>query len=428
MLRLFKPLFKYLIYVISIVAVITVGLAVYLVWYQPPFYFPRPTGQYAIGIKAYHWIDTKRKEPLHDDPAHPYRELMVNIWYPAQGELPEKPKTPYAQYLADYYRKRQIFVWLLSGFSRPIYSYAQPNARLTADTKQFPCTIFSHNYQGTCDSNTAQCEELASHGYVVIGISHPYAYCIIPYPDGRIADGIVSYNERVAKNIAFIEVKKHFDQEIEIWVSDVSFALDQLERLANDKNSLFFQRIDQEHIGIFGHSFGGGTAAKVCQSDPRVKIGISMDGCFFGSEIKEPFSKPFMFMHSEVTLKKNEKTMTQEEEIFKSVWLPNIEQRAKSLNNNIYTLVVKDAGHMFFSDSALLKQASLFSYFIDELKDVRIGSEVGLLDGFRATKIVNDYLVNFFDKYLKSKPSELLDSKKKRYKEIDAKQWTNIGD
>ncbi len=410
---------KYLLYAVSTAAVIVTSFVIYLIWVQPPFYFSRPTGQYSVGVKTYHWVDTKRRETLHNDPAHPNRELLVKIWYPAQSKLSQKPITPYAPYLVDYYKKNQKVVWILSGLSRPIYTYAKLNASLTAEARQFPVIIFSHNYQGTCDSNTAQCEELASHGYVVVGISHPYAYSIIQYSDGRIVNGIDAYKERTPKDAAFIEVKKHFDQEIEIWISDVRFILDQLELLANDKSSLFFQRIDLEHIGMFGHSFGGGAAAKICQSDPRVKIGISIDGCFFGLEITELFSKPFMFMHSEITVKKNEKPTTQEEKLSKSMWLPDIEQRAKSFNNDIYIFIVKNAGHMFFSDSALLKQASLFSYFIDEFKDVRVGSEVGTIDGFRSTKIVNDYLVNFFDKYLKGKPSELLDGNGKRYTEVE---------
>src|SRR3990170_5842882 len=109
---------KYLFSFISSVVVSSAGFIVYLIWFQSPFYFPKPTGQYSVGTKTYHWIDTKRKE-LHDNnPAHPFRELMVKIWYPstlklpavaptelwrtgrragpAQGNFSYRPTTPYA--------------------------------------------------------------------------------------------------------------------------------------------------------------------------------------------------------------------------------------------------------------------------------------------------------------------------------------------
>ncbi|EKD23389.1 MAG: hypothetical protein ACD_82C00074G0002 [uncultured bacterium] len=51
------------------------------------------------------------------------------------------------------------------------------------------------------------------------------------------------------------------------------------------------------------------------------------------------------------------------------------------------------------------------------------GFGVGDIDGFRATEIVNAYLGSFFDKYLKGKPSELLDGKSKKYSEVGELTW-----
>jgi hypothetical protein len=71
---------------------------------------------------------------------------------------------------------------------------------------------------------------------------------------------------------------------------------------------------------------------------------------------------------------------------------------------------------MDFMDLALLKNASPFTRL---LKNLGSKSILGSIDGFRATEIVNAYLVNFFDKYLKGTPSQLLDGTEKRYVEIE---------
>lgn len=50
----------------------------------PVFRFPRPTGPYEIGTVTYHWVDAERPEVFTADPDD-RRELMVQVWYPAQG-------------------------------------------------------------------------------------------------------------------------------------------------------------------------------------------------------------------------------------------------------------------------------------------------------------------------------------------------------
>jgi hypothetical protein len=43
---------------------------------------PAPTGPFAVGKITAHWTDESRIEPL--SPNHEPRELMVDIWYPAE--------------------------------------------------------------------------------------------------------------------------------------------------------------------------------------------------------------------------------------------------------------------------------------------------------------------------------------------------------
>src|SRR5690242_1859594 len=56
-----------------------------------PARLPSPTGSFAIGRVTLRWTDNSRVEPLAPD--HRNRELMVDIWYPAEHQ--SGPRAPY---------------------------------------------------------------------------------------------------------------------------------------------------------------------------------------------------------------------------------------------------------------------------------------------------------------------------------------------
>ncbi len=131
---------KYFIYTISTIFFLIACFVGYLLWFQLPFNFPKSTGPYAVGTTEYHWIDMNRKEIYSNDPTHPYRELMVRIWYPAEGMLPAKP-IRFEFDAAENFKKNQKLIWLL-GLSRPLYSYVVPEAPLLNNSLSFPTIFF----------------------------------------------------------------------------------------------------------------------------------------------------------------------------------------------------------------------------------------------------------------------------------------------
>lgn len=422
-----KRLLKYFLYFISGYAILEAVLAVYLIWFQPAFYFPKPTGAYAVGVKMYHWIDANRKETLSvdADSTHPERELMVNVWFPSQGILSDKPTTPYAPDFVDYVKKHDKL------FARQIYVYAESEALLAADTSYLPVIIVSHGSGSFRDDYIAYCEELASNGYVVVGMSHTYDSTIVKFPDGRIVDGAGSMGNRYA-NKNWVELQAQLDKELEIRIADAKFVLDKLEHLNSDEKSIFYQRLDQNNIGMFGHSFGGTTAIQVCYRDHRIKAVVGLDADLFGPDVTKKFDKPCMFMLSEYQVKENERAWTiddwkknkinsqEEANKFKSSYLPAFEKLTKSNESDVYTFVLKGTEHMAFCDYAIFKHIpSRIFVKLGLAGDMRVGS----IDGFRATEIINAYLVSFFDKYLKGKSSQLLDGKSKKYPEVETKVW-----
>ena len=420
----------YFIYFLTGIIVLFIGFISYLIWFQPDHYFPKPTGQYAIGRKTYHWIDIQRKEAFHKDPEHPHTELMVTIWYPAQGTPPEKPSTPYAPYVIDHIKKNLKMIWLMLGFSRRLYCYAQTDIPFVTSKSQFPLIIFLHGNMSYRESNTAQCENLASHGYIVIGLSTPFS-SVVQFSDGRIAHGINIMKESAKKDKNPLEFMH--SQLLPITLADISFVLDQLKELAEQKGSIFYQHIDLNKIGLFGHSAGACLAVQVCRHEPRIKAVVALDGNLIGPDATSPIDKPLMFILSSnygcrtwtandftkmgIKSLDDAKTLS---EIFNSSSVPAITQLTQSIGHDAYAFVINDAGHGDLTDAAHLKHGSLILKLFGHLGLAgSLETQLGSIDGFRATDIVNTYLLNFFNWYLKDQSSDLLDRTSKSSSEVN---------
>lgn len=372
-------------------------------FFQKPLYFPKPTGKYNVGTKTLYLVDQNRIETLEKDPTHPLRELMIQIWYPAQGIIPNKPTTPYSEKSFSFIKNTFPNLSKLF-FPKKIFSYAQFDQTILYD--KYPIIIFSHGFAAADkNSNTAQCEELASHGYVVIGISHTYFSASTQFPDGRE----ITINKLLNKlqNINLDKAIEKSNEFIEIWIADVKFVIDTIEKLTKDKNSFFYDKLDIKKIGIFGHSYGGATSIQSCSKDCRIKCAVDMDGSLFGEPIKEKINKPTLFILADESLKP-----FSVEQIRR---LKNIPQILKGINkiinktinefieNNKETskkIIIEDTKHMAFCDLALIKNSTIFGKIYSLFNSNGFG--IGEIDGKKVTKIVNSNLVNFFDKYLKN--------------------------
>lgn len=419
-------LLKYFFYFVLVIVTAVIGLLVYLLWFQPAFNFPKPTGQYAVGTTEYHWVDINRKESYSEDPKNPYRELMVRIWYPAEGPLPEKP-IRFEFDMTEYLKKNQKLMWLF-GLSRPLYSYVVSEAPIMNHSQSFPIIIFSPGAMGNRDSNVAHCEELASYGYIVIGISHTYDSYMVHFPDGRI----INMHQR-AQGKNFNERRAIINEDLEIRVADVQFIIDQLEKLNTDLHSKFYQKLNVQHIGVFGQSFGGSMAIQSCRRDPRIKAAVDMDGSLFGPDALQPFDKPLMFIiagDSFGIFKNNSMkredwkhfgiNSLEEEKMVREIFVAGFEQLAQAIGHDVYILSIQNASHLDLSGMALLKESTPFAKILDKfLSRLNIKFGIGSINGFRITTIVNDYLLNFFNKYLKGEPAPLLDGNKMVYTEVE---------
>ncbi len=154
--------------------------------------FPALTGAYPVGVVDLALTDPSRRELFGPQPGGA-RELGLIVWYPAAGAAARRsPIWRKPDLILPAYAKAMGYPPAVADAFRNQESHAYEAAPV-ARGRRFPVVIFSHGYaQGFAGQNTALCEELASHGYVVVSIGHTYESFITLLKDGKIAPGDAS--------------------------------------------------------------------------------------------------------------------------------------------------------------------------------------------------------------------------------------------
>ncbi len=360
---------------------------------------PTPSGPFPVGTVIYEFKDTTRKELYSGkDEA---RRFMIQTWYPANINAADERAQwmsnakMYARAIATYTKRPSFFFDHLALVHIPAYK----NAQVAQTDGSHPVIIFSHGWNGFNAQNTTQALELASHGYIVIGIQHTYGAVVTVFPDGTVAsNNPKTLPETVDDPNYAVTARKLVNQ----WAGDISFTLEQFDRLNKDPQSIFFQRLDMERIGVYGHSTGAGAAIQFCGTDSRCKAVLGMDPFMApvsAEVITNGISQPSFFM-------------------FSQGWAEPVDSRNNQSFDQFYSKVSASKGaviingtkHYDFSDVALLSP---------------IAPQLGLkgpLNGKRVTQIVNSYLLDFFKITLDDKPSKLFDGTFDDFNEVKMRQ------
>jgi hypothetical protein len=234
------------------------------------------TGPFAVGKTTVHWTDQSRVEPL--SPNREPRELMVDIWYPA-----EPSNAVPANYLDAAAYERAMGTDGFQGFFREasetlrqgVLTHAFAAAPYARSAGPSPVLIFSPGGGMVREVYAAQLADLASHGYVVAAISHPYDAIVTLFPDGRQ----IAYSDKRWPTTPSVEGEANLNQ-LEWHANDIRFVLDELTgaNMAGSSALPFAGHLDLIRVGAFGHSFGGIAAAHACQLDRRFKACLNEDG------------------------------------------------------------------------------------------------------------------------------------------------------
>ena len=260
-----------------------------------------PTGKYDIGTQVYFWTDKSRGEVYTTDPSD-YRELMVQIWYPAKGGE-NYQKAPHVTFPERAISSITRTAGLPSSFGKHGTQLTSNSVfgLLPIQNKKFPLILFSHGDGGLLTQNTSQVEELVSNGYIVIACNHTYNASITFDKKGNS----IPYKQNVSWNEQAQYHKKYYTNLlINYRYQDLAFLLKVLKQNQFDDGSLnpFKNNINFEKVGAMGHSMGGGTTYIAMLKNNQIKAGVALDGWFFGlleEDAKTNTKKPFLHLGQE---------------------------------------------------------------------------------------------------------------------------------
>lgn len=305
----------------------------------------------------------------------------------------------------------------------PVYFYypdveaaqAEEGSRETS----FPLVIFSHGAFGYYQSNTSTYMELASHGYVVISLDHPYHSFFTKDTAGKT----IIVKPQFMKEVMYINEMGTPEQEIiklahgwlDIRTSDMNFVLDSVKTAkelvetagvtgqtiklpecwytsdtsTTEEISSILAMTDTGHIGLFGHSLGGAASVTLGRTREDIDAVIDLDGTMLGEEFgyidgkyefyEEEYPVPLLAISNEAHYFEG-KELT--ELYVNSVVLAN----AKDARYTYF----KGSGHMNFTDLPLFSPA-LASFL-----------GVGEADAEECIVKMNRLVLDYFNCYLKN--------------------------
>jgi fermentation-respiration switch protein FrsA (DUF1100 family) len=161
-----------------------------------------------------------------------------------------------------------------------VRSHAYSDAPFSKEAGLCPVLVFSPGASAPLAIYSIQLEELASYGYVIVGLEHPYDTALIIGPGHQLIPFVDQTPQQAGPpTVAGLEADV---QEVVRWTADTKFALDQIETLSQEHDTRFFGRLDLSRIGVFGHSLGGKAAVRLCQTDSRIGACMNQDGEMFG--------------------------------------------------------------------------------------------------------------------------------------------------
>ncbi len=345
----------------------------------PPYEGLPVSGSHTVETTTFTWEDESRIETFTDTGEN--RALTVSFWYPSEEG-------------------------------------------------KYPLVVFSHGAFGVIDSNYSTYTELASNGYVVASIGHPYHAMFVEDVNGKTTIVDMEFLQQVyADNGEYSEEAERqeyeFSQEwMELRSADMNFVLDTIlaeveqvqaatgleqsagteqeqaanvEVAADTASKKVFASIDTNKIGLMGHSMGGATAVLLGRERNDITAVINLEGTMLGEYVgfengyelynEEPYPIPVLDVNSKAVREDIDALEAEH---------PEWEYVNDYLGRNAADyreVIFNDAGHLNFTDLPLIAPP------LAELLGV------GEVDAEECIKNVNEVVLTFFNYYLKEEGS-----------------------
>jgi len=364
---------------------------------------PAPTGPYAVGRQNLVWIDSTRRDPT--DTAR-WREISATVWYPANGQkrAGSEPPLPAAW---EILRLQTLETKLGADIASAMKDFAidaRTNATLLAGTERFPVLLFTPGLSWLATDYSVLLEDLASHGYIVVGFSPVGFSDPVMFPDGRVVKRSLGNGAGIATDQSYID-------------DDAVFVLDKIRDLA--RHGFLRDRIDLGRIGAFGHSIGGVVSLALAARDTAVCAAINIDGDVMGDAREIRPHQPILLVSSDMpnvdeapsdwSSKRVELTrqgLERSENRRTGEWANLSSQSAAA-----HRVRIMGTQHLNFTDASLAAARSASR----ELRWMKFGS----IDAGRALAITSQLVRSFFDQVFgRADAGDLFTSPERHFAEV----------
>lgn len=359
--------------IVGVAAVLIIAVMLLKAKMFPPYDGLPVSGSHTVETTTFTWEDESRVETFTDTGEN--RALTVSFWYPSEEG-------------------------------------------------KYPLVVFSHGAFGVIDSNYSTYTELASNGYVVASIGHPYHAMFVEDVNGKTTTVDMEFLQQVYSDNGAddAEAEKRvyeFSQEwMELRTADMNFVLDTIlaeveqvqaatgleqstgieqEQSADIASEKVFASIDTSKIGLMGHSMGGATAVHLGRERNDITAVIDLEGTMMGEYVgfengyelynEEPYPIPVLDVNSKAVREDIDALEAEH---------PGWEYVNDYLGRNAADyreVVFNGAGHLNFTDLPLI--APPLAGFLG----------VGEVDAEECIKNVNEVVLTFFNYYLKDEGS-----------------------
>ncbi len=268
-----------------------------------------PNGRFAVGSVSTELVDLNRPRSLVDN--EPGRKLFVKIWYPSRQPEKHHVREKLWEQLRHQPDLPLMMRWLSRWAARyDTHTYAE--ADMATECQSTQIVIYNHGLIGFASENYSLMEELASNGYIAIGVQH-----IDQLLEYRGLESAVSKSERqeirqltsqlqsasgearqetavrfysMAKNTNAIAAQRALDNQ---------FVIANIRTLFGEFGKTGLDLDREWSFSAVGLSLGGAVSMELAKIDSQVSSVVNIDGGLFGDLREQSIEVPCLMIYSE---------------------------------------------------------------------------------------------------------------------------------
>lgn len=342
---------------------------------------PQPSGPYHVAVSTHTIEHYNPNDPLA--PNNVSTAFLATIFYPTLQEPAGEPQPYLNPETAAFFETSWHYT---TGVIASITSTLQRDAPFLGGSvgeSPYPTILFGPGGGGPpVEGSTIMLAELASYGYTVIGLDHPFEQPFLRYPNGTGVYGVdIDYDDPTL-----------IEEIYETRLVDNTVFLQYFPKLVQKLNA----PINTTHIGAVGYSLGGAAALGSMYEDDRLISGVNFDGSLYAQEngTLADEKKPVMMLGSEYHHTGGG---------IDDTWVNFLSEQT----GYVREMAINGTTHHDFCDDTFWKT-------VEEGSDPAAGT----INGNRQVEILNTYVRAFFDLTLLGRKSPILDGPSPDWPEV----------